>query len=651
MGVTPTPVPSPRPGPGETGSATVGQAESTPTHRPVTAAGPGDEPGLWQRIDRTDLARTLSVAACAVAVGVAHVLGASRWVLAPVSVVALVAGCWPILVEAWEDVKARRMSMELSMLIAIAAAAAIGEWTTALVITTFVLAAEILEDLSMDRGRDALSDLMSFLPATVRVRRGTSQVEIPLTEVRPGMVVVVEPGSRVPVDGTVLAGSASLDQSRLTGESLPVDVQVGDTVLAGSIAVAGALEVTTRRAGEDSTFGQIIATVREAQESRAPVQRLADRLAGILVFIALGAALVTFLVTRDARATISVVIVAGACGIAAGTPLAILASIARAARAGAFVRDGTHLEVLSGVDTVVLDKTGTLTLGQARVVDVRPAPGVDEGDLLALAAGAEWHSEHPVGRAITDRAEELGVTVPIPGSAEHVPGMGVTARVGRHEVCVGSARLVSDAPQEAGPAGASPVHVAVDGVWAGTLWVADQLREGAARCVSDLRSLGLRVLMLTGDTEQTARATARDVGITEVRAGLLPADKHAVVGQERAAGHVVAMVGDGVNDAPALAVADVGIAIGSGTDVARESADVVLISSDLGDLVTLVRTARRARRTIMVNFVGTLVVDAVGMVLAASGVLGPVAAAVVHVGSESAFILNSARLVPGRARR
>jgi len=465
------------------------------------------------------------------------------------------------------------------------------------------------------------------------------------------MVVVVEPGSRVPVDGTVLAGSASLDQSRLTGESLPVDVQVGDTVLAGSIAVAGALEVTTRRAGEDSTFGQIIATVREAQESRAPVQRLADRLAGILVFIALGAALATFLVTRDARATISVVIVAGACGIAAGTPLAILASIARAARAGAFVRDGTHLEVLSGVDTVVLDKTGTLTLGQARVVDVRPAPGVDEGDLLALAAGAEWHSEHPVGRAITDRAEELGVTVPIPGSAEHVPGMGVTARVGRHEVCVGSARLVSDAPQESGPAGASPVHVAVDGVWAGTLWVADQLREGAARCVSDLRSLGLRVLMLTGDTEQTARATARDVGITEVRAGLLPADKHEVVGQERAAGHVVAMVGDGVNDAPALAVADVGIAIGSGTDVARESADVVLISSDLGDLVTLVRTARRARRTIMVNFVGTLVVDAVGMVLAASGVLGPVAAAVVHVGSESAFILNSARLVPGRARR
>lgn len=387
MGVTPTQGSSPRPGPGEQGSTTVGQLESTSTHRPVTAVGPGDEPGLWQRIDRSDLARTLSVAACAVAVGVAHLLGASSWVLAPVSVVALVAGCWPIIVEAWEDVKARRMSMELSMLIAIAAAAAIGEWTTALVITTFVLAAEILEDLSMDRGRDALSDLMSFLPAMVRVRRGNSQVEIPLAEVRPGMVVVVEPGSRVPVDGTVLAGSASLDQSRLTGESLPVDVQVGDSVLAGSITVAGALEVTTRRVGEDSTFGQIIATVRGAQESRAPVQRLADRLAGILVFIALGAALVTFLVTRDARATISVVIVAGACGIAAGTPLAILASIARAARAGAFVRDGTHLEVLSGVDTVVLDKTGTLTLGQARVVGVRPAPGVDEGDLLAPGGG------------------------------------------------------------------------------------------------------------------------------------------------------------------------------------------------------------------------------------------------------------------------
>lgn len=610
---------------------------------------PGGDPGPWQRIDRADLARTLAVAACAVGVGVAHALGAPVWVLAPVSVVALLAGCWPILTEAWEDVRARRMSMELSMLIAIAAAAAIGEWTTALVITTFVLAAEILEDLSMDRGRDALSDLMSFLPALVHVRRGASQVEIPLAQVSPGMVVVVEPGARIPVDGTVLAGTASLDQSRLTGESLPVDVQAGDRVLAGSIAVAGALEVTTERVGEDSTFGQIIATVREAQESQAPVQRLADRLAGVLVLIALGAALVTFLLTRDARATISVVIVAGACGIAAGTPLAILASIARAARAGAFVRDGTHLEVLSTVDTVVLDKTGTLTLGQARVVGVHPAPGIDQGRLLALAAGSEWHSEHPVGRAITARAEELGITVPAPKSADHVPGMGVTARIGEHEVQVGTERLVPGAPEVTGPAGASPVHISVDGEWAGTLWVADQLREGAQRCVSDLHSLGLRVLMLTGDTEHTARAIARDVGISEVRAGLLPTDKHAVIEQERAAGHVVAMVGDGVNDAPALAVADVGVAIGSGTDVARESADVVLISSDLGDLVTLVRTARRARRTIMVNFIGTLVVDAVGMALAAFGLLGPVAAAVVHVGSESVFILNSARLIPRRA--
>lgn len=618
---------------------------------PATAHEADADPGLWQRIDRGDLRHTVAVAACAVVVGVAGALGSPTWVLGPVSVAALIAGCWPIIVEAWEDVKERRMSMELSMLIAIAAAAAIGEWTTALVITTFVLAAEILEDLSMDRGRDALSDLMSFLPTTVRVRRGSEVDTVPLAEVRPGTVVVVEPGSRVPVDGTVLAGSASLDQSRLTGESLPVDVQVGDPVLAGSIAVAGALEVTTERTGEDSTFGQIIATVREAQESRAPVQRLADRLAGILVLIALAAALVTFVVTRDARATISVVIVAGACGIAAGTPLAILASIARAARSGAFVRDGTHLEVLSGVDTVVLDKTGTLTLGQARVVAVRPAPGVDEGDLVALAAGAEWHSEHPVGRAVAALARERHLTVAVPEDSDHSLGMGVSARVGGHEVRVGSARLVPDAPAtvEAPVGGTTPVHVAVDGRWAGTLLVADELREGAARCVSDLHDLGLRVLMLTGDTEATARAIAGQVGVDEVRAGLLPTDKHGIVSAERAAGHVVAMVGDGVNDAPALAAADVGIAIGSGTDVARESADVVLISSDLGDLVTLVRTARRARRTIMVNFVGTLVVDAIGMTLAAFGVLGPVAAAVVHVGSESAFILNSARLIPRRA--
>lgn len=547
------------------------------------------------------------------------------------------------------------MSMELSMLIAIVAAAAIGEWITALVVTAFVLAAEILEDLSMGRGRDALTDLMSFLPADVQVREGDQVRTVRLDQVRVGQSVIVSPGGRVPVDGTVLAGRSSLDQSRITGESMPVDVTVGDRVYAGSVNQVGAVEVTAEKVGTESSYGQIIDAVRAAQSSRAPVQRLADRLAGYRVYFALGAAAITYLLTRDVTATISVVIVAGACGIAAGTPLAVLGAIGRAARTGAFIKDGSHLESLSVVDTVVFDKTGTLTEGTPEVVAVHPGPGHREEDVLATAAAAELYSEHPLGQAIVDRAQALGLRVSQPDSFGYEPGRGLSAHVDGALVQVGNATLVSgvvpaSAESNRDQANATPVHVAVDGQFIGTIALADAARPSARRCVEDLQAMGLRVVMLTGDGRATGLAVGAELGIDDVRAGLLPGDKLAAIDAERAAGHKVAMVGDGVNDAPALAHADVGIAMGSGTEVARQSADIVLISSDLADLTSTLRVARRARRVVMANFVGTIGIDLIGMLLAALGLLGPVLAAAVHVGSESAFILNSARLVPGRRR-
>lgn len=618
------------------------------------APGPSSEPGtgaevsLWRRVDRRDLARTAFVAGCAVAL-VAGLDG--PWPRVPVvAVVGLAVGCWPILVEAWEDVRGRRMSMELSMLIAIVAAAAVGEWVTALVVTAFVLAAEILEDLSMDRGRDALTDLMSFLPSDVQVRDGERLRTVPLADVRPGDTVVVSPGGRVPVDGTVTAGGSSVDQSRITGESLPVDVTAGDAVFAGSVNQVGALEVRAEKVGADSSYGQIVDAVRHAQESRAPAQRLADRFAGYLVYLALGSAAVTFAVTRDLTATISVVIVAGACGIAAGTPLAVLGAIGRCARRGAFVKDGAHLEALSAVDTVVFDKTGTLTDGAPQVVAVRPAPGRSDADVLSAAGAAELYSEHPLGRAIIDRARADSVALDAPESFEYTPGLGLAAHVGGRLVHVGNRAFVPGAPATAPDEAAehTTVHVSVDGAFVGSVALADTVRPSAPACVADLRALGLRVIMLTGDAHATGRAVGAQLGIDDVRAELLPADKLAAIEAERASGHRIAMVGDGVNDAPALARADVGIAMGAGTEVARQSADIVLISSDLADLTTTVEVARRARRTVTTNFVGTVAVDLVGMLLAALGVLGPVLAAIVHVGSESAFILNSARLIPGR---
>jgi len=657
-------------------------------------AGAGER--LIDRIERSDILRIAVVGMAVLGAWVAGATGTPGWAVGAVGAAALLVGCWPLVVEAVGDLRERRMSMELSMLLAIVAAAAIGEWVTALAVTVFALCAEVLEDLSMDRGRDALTDLMSFLPQTARVVTGphTDEAsEVPLDEVRPGQVIALSPGGRVPVDGVVRTGRADVDQSRITGEALPVQVGPGDRVPAGSIT-RGALELEVERVGEDSSYGRIVAAVRYAQSSRAPVQRLADRLAARIVYLALAAALITFLTTRDVRATISVIIVAGACGVAAGTPLAVLAAIARAARCGAFVKDGTHLEQLSAVGTVVLDKTGTLTVGAPRVVSVNPVesvaqPGAGEAEILALAAAAEWNSEHPIGRAIRTEAAVRDLTVPVPDDVAYSPGAGVSARVDGRRITVGRredqegrdrarTRSAADDTNDAtdaddaedatdtvsstasdfesdpeAPAATSVVEVRADGRLLGTIALADRLRQGAATAVRDLSDMGLEVLMLTGDSPASARHVARVLGMAEeqVRAGLLPADKEKVIDSLRRAGKCVAMVGDGVNDAPALSAADVGVAMGTGTDVAREAGDVVLVGSAPADLVETVRVARRARRIIMVNFVGTVVVDVVGMIAAGLGLLGPVAAALVHVVSESAFILNSARLVPRPARR
>ena len=652
------------------------------------SAGAGTGEGILERIEWADVVRIAVVGVAALGAWVAEATGTPGWAVGAVGAVVLAVGCWPLLVEAAGDLRERRMSMELSMLLAIVAAAVIGEWVTALAVTVFALCAEVLEELSMDRGRDALTDLMSFLPQTARVvgapettesaesaeaaeaSQSPGVTEVPLDEVRPGQVIALSPGGRVPVDGVVRTGRADVDQSRITGEALPVQVGPGDRVPAGSIT-RGALELEVERVGEESSYGRIVAAVRHAQSSRAPVQRLADRLAARIVYLALAAALVTFLVTRDVRATISVIIVAGACGVAAGTPLAVLAAIARAARCGAFVKDGTHLEQLSAVDTVVVDKTGTLTVGEPQVVSVRPTEAAaGEDEVLALAAAAEWNSEHPIGRAIYNEAAVRDLTVPVPGDVAYSPGAGVSAQVEGRRITVGRCRGQGHQPERAtegcedaaaastesdpeAPSATSVVEVRADGQLLGTIALADRLRQGAAAAVRDLGDMGLEVLMLTGDSATSARHVAGLLGLTEeqVRADLLPTDKEEVVDSLRRAGKRVAMVGDGVNDAPALGAADVGIAMGTGTDVAREAGDVVLVGSAPADLVETVRVARRARRIIMVNFVGTVVVDVVGMVAAGLGLLGPVAAALVHVVSESAFILNSARLVPRRRRR
>jgi Cd2+/Zn2+-exporting ATPase/Cu+-exporting ATPase len=573
-----------------------------------------------------------------------------------IGIIGLLVGGWPIFKEALENIIARRMTMELSMTIAIGAAAVIGELFTALVIVLFVLVAEVLEGLTVSRGRHAIRDLLDFLPRLVSVRRSNGVRDVDSAELRVGDAVLVNPGGRVPVDGTVLSGHSFLDQSRITGESMPVEKTAGSAVYAGSINQSGAIEIRAERLGRDTSFGKIIEAVERAEKSRAPVQRLADRMAGYLVYFALGAAALTYLITRDMRSTISVVIVAGACGIAAGTPLAILGAIGRAARLGAIIKGGLYLEILGRVDTVVLDKTGTLTYGRPEVQRVVTAEDATPEAVLDAAASAELRSEHPLGRAIVSFARAQGRSIREPEGFDYTPGRGISALIDGTRVLVGNRALLTERGVAVPPTlmsreeAASEILVARDSQLLGAIVVADSVRPEAKPAVEALARMRMRTILLTGDTKPVADSVGSRLGIAEVHADLLPEDKLVWIKQLVGQGCVVAMLGDGINDAPALTEADVGVAMGSGTDVARESADIVLLGNDLARFVDTVAIARRTRRIIWQNFTGTIAVDTVGMVLAGFGFLNPLLAAFIHVASEMAFILNSARLLPAAER-
>jgi heavy metal translocating P-type ATPase len=599
-------------------------------------------------LDWQEMARIAFVAAAA---GTAWFLGPQLGLsLVIAGAVCTLVGGYPIFHEAVENILERRMTMELSMAIAILAALAIREVFTALVITLFVLVAEVLEGLTVGRGRRAIRHLIDLLPSTATVAGRDGWREIGVAQISAGDTVLIKPGGRIPVDGSVVGGHSFVDQATITGESMPVEKIPGTEVYAGTINQSGALEVRVERLGRDTTFGKIILAVEQAEQSRAPIQRIADRLAGYLVYFALGAAILTFLVTHNIRSTISVVIVAGACGIAAGTPLAILGAIGRAAQQGAIIKGGLYLEKLADVDTILLDKTGTLTFGTPELLEVLPAPGIAADYLLRTAAIAESRSEHPVAKAILRKAAQLGVTYDDPEKFENLPGRGISATCEGEEVLVGTDNFLAERGMQgvngtANVAG-SRILVARGGRFLGTLVIADRLRPEAQEAIRSLKSMQLRTVLLTGDSKAVAEVVGKELGVDEIASELLPEQKLEYVVRLTKSSHIVAMVGDGINDAPALAQAHVGVAMGSGTDVAQESANVVLIGSDLSKLVETLKIARRCHRTIMQNFAGTLIVDTIGVGMAAFGFLNPLLAAFIHVSSELVFILNSARLVP-----
>ena len=573
---------------------------------------------------------------------------------------ALIGG-WPIYAEAWENLRKRRMTMELSMTIALIAALCIGQFFTALVIAFFVLFAELLEGYTVGGGRRAIEKLIESLPRQVTVRRAGEERLVAVGEVSSGEMIVIRPGERVPADGTVIKGHSFVDQASITGESLPVEKVEGSKVFAGTINKDGVLELRVEKVGRDTTFGKIIEIVEQAEKSKAPVQRIADRLAAALVYFAFGAAVLTFIVTRNLTSTIAVIIVAGACGVAAGTPLAILAGIGSAARRGIIVKGGLYLEQLNGINTVVLDKTGTLTLGAPKISTITPLNGADEDTVLQVAAIAEQHSEHPLGEAIVQCARERQLPLREYRSIRYVPGKGLSCTEGNgNEILVGTRALfeehgieISHDAKQVLAAKERPGHTAVlvgrDKNVLGGIVLADELRAEAKDAVGALNRRGYRTILLTGDAPETADAVGQELGVNESIGGLLPEQKLGKIRELLGAGRKVAMVGDGVNDAPALAEATVGIAMGQGSDVALETADITLMTSDLSRLLEVLGISRRCYSVIMFNFWGTIVVDTIGIVFAFLGMLAPIIAALIHVGSELAFILNSARLFRQRS--
>ena len=559
--------------------------------------------------------------------------------------------------SAVQGIREGDFTADIPVSLATAAAIAIGQYPAAAVVAVLLLLGGLLEELVAARADRALDALARLLPDRVTVRRDGKDLFLSPDEVVVGDLLIVRSGERIAVDGEVLFGAAAINQSAITGESVPAEKQAGDTVFAGTLNENGAIEVLATRVGTETTLGQIRRLVADAQEEKAPVERVLDRYAKLYTPAAIILGLLLWWWSGNVLQAITMLIVFCPCVIVLATPTALVASIGNAALRGSLVKKGAAVETLAHVDIVIFDKTGTLTSGELQLADVVPFDDVLETSLLGYAASAEKFSEHPVGRAIVRAAAGREIAVTDPESCELLTGLGVKARTGGHAVLLGRPKLFSDMgitlPKTVlweidarACEGMSVIVVMIDHAVSGLLVFEDTLREHAQETVAALNQAGIRTVIVTGDNRETAARIAEATGISEMHAEMMPEEKVGIVKRFQEAGHRVAFVGDGVNDGPALATADVGVAMGNaGTDVAIETADVVLLSDDLLKLPQIIDTSRKALRTIRQNLVFAVGVLLFAVCLTVFNILTPVTGALLHELSSIPVIANSARLI------
>ncbi|MEK3997124.1 heavy metal translocating P-type ATPase [Psychrobacillus sp. FSL W7-1493] len=535
---------------------------------------------------------------------------------------------------------------------------------TSSVLITLIILGKLFEAKAKGRSSEAIKKLMGLQAKTALVLRDEKEIEIPLEEVVTGDIILVKPGEKIPVDGEVMEGNSAVDESMLTGESIPVDKTIGDSLFGSTINKNGFIRMKATKIGRDTALSQIIKVVEDAQGSKAPIQRLADKISGVFVPIVIGIAIITFLVwiiwvnpgevTPALEALIAVLVIACPCALGLATPTSIMAGSGRAAEFGILFKGGEHLETTHHIDTVVVDKTGTVTNGKPELTDVIVADGVNEEEFLSLVGTAEKQSEHPLAEAIVKGIQNRGILLDTVQDFEAIPGYGVKTTVNQRDVLVGTRKLMNQyhvdistiltIMEELEANGKTAMLASIDGQYAGLIAVADTIKETSKKAIKRLRDMNIEVIMMTGDNQRTAKAIGKEVGIDHVIAEVLPEGKAEEVKKLQAAGKKVAMVGDGINDAPALAVADIGMAIGTGTDVAMEAADITLIRGDLNSIADAIIMSHKTMRNIKQNLFWAFAYNTLGIPIAAVGLLAPWVAGAAMAFSSVSVVLNALRL-------